>query len=130
VIRDDYLLRQVRDLVALLVRAARRGPKEDEDVEARAAAILGLDLGMASLLSSGSLLMLCSGPEGLDAGRCLVLGAGLAGRARRAEATGDEAGAARAKGLARTLIAAAVAARPELLDEDVRGLLVDLADGD
>ncbi|MES2643292.1 MAG: hypothetical protein V4850_27660 [Myxococcota bacterium] len=118
-IRDDFLLRQLRLLTAALARALGRA-KAAEIAEAECAAFVGLDLGVAAALSPDTLLGLLRTADGLDAERCLALGMGLGSRAARLDFP------AALVATARTLIAAALAARPALDDDDVQEMLATL----
>jgi hypothetical protein len=118
-IRDDFLLRQLRLLTAALARALGRA-KAAEIAEAECSAFVGLDLGVAAALAPDTLLVLLRTADGLDAERCLALGMGLASRAARLDFPPVLVATAR------TLIAAALAARPALDDADVQEMLAAL----
>ncbi|MDP2317358.1 MAG: hypothetical protein Q8P41_31025 [Pseudomonadota bacterium] len=136
-IRDDFLLRQVRLLAALLARLLGRAtPAEQAEAESECAGLVGLDLDVAGALPPDTLLALLRTADGLDAERCLALGLGLAFRAVRLAGAGPGAApdpatarlaAARLATTAGTLIATALAARPALDNPDVQAVLAALA---
>lgn len=119
-IRDDFLLRQVREIVELALRVVGRAPAAE--VEARAASVAGLDVDLAARLAPAALLRLLDGPEGLDAERALALGLGLAARALERRDGGVAA-------TALALIDAALRARPALGDDAVGAVMEALAGG-
>lgn len=115
-IREDYLLRQVTQLVAVLARALGQG--RDEATKAECAAVAGLGLDVAVRLGAPTLIQVLTGPDGLDAPRALALGIGLGLRALDGAPVGDTAAA---------LLPAAVAAAPDLDQPDARALREPLA---
>jgi hypothetical protein len=127
-IRDDFLLRQIAALAALVARVlGKRRSDEQAQAEAECAGRVGLDLDVAQRLPGPVLLDLLTTADGLDAERCLALGLGLALRARAAAERGDEALAARVTTSARLLLATAIARRPGLDGPGVQAVLAELA---
>ncbi len=125
-LRDDFLLRQVRAFAQLVARLLGR-EVPGEEVEAACAGLVGLDLDVAEQLPPDVLVALLTTADGLDAERCLALGLGLAARARAARLGGQHARSERLRTTAGTLVACALAARPALDEPGLHALLQELA---
>lgn len=118
-LEDDFLIRQINQLAAAVAQRVADRP-DAASIHDAVRSRVGLDPGMAGRLPPDTVVDLLTTADGLEAERALILGLSLAWRSLEAAEAGRAGEAAREGRLAARLLDAAVAARPDLADDDVR----------